>query len=157
MALGCATTERVVTEGERHYKETKKTFLGYSISTTRKPILSAMQQTMEDLRQQKLETQAMYRTLARNCALAAIALLVIGILTKYGEATGAAAILGGLSLVFAWLSIALGLWWLILIGVVLAVAVYIACKVRGFHAPDIVRAKLGAKLPPTTDAKGTIS
>jgi len=140
--LSCVTSERIVTEGEQQYEVIETTFLGYSLKKTRKPILSAMQQALEDLRQQKLETQAMYRKVALYCALCAVACLVAGYLTKYGEATGAAAILGGSSLVFAWLSVAMGLWWLVLIAVVLLVAVYIACKVRGFHAPDVVKDKI---------------
>lgn len=140
--LGCATSERIVTEGDQHYKETSKTFLGYDYSTTRKPILSALQQALEDIRQQKLETQAMYRSVALYCAIAAVVCLVAGYLTKYGEATGAAAILGGSSLVCAWLSVALGLWWLVLIAAALLLAVYIALKVRGFHAPDAIKSRI---------------
>lgn len=171
---GCSTSERIVTEGEQQYKEIATTFLWFQVKKTRKPILSALQQAFEDLRQQKIETQSMYRTVALYCAIGAVALLVVGCLTKYGEATGAAAILGGSSLVCAWLSVALGLWWLVLIAAVLAVAIYVACKVRGFHAPDIVRAKLNpskkdehfvkeeSKLVssvgiPITDTKGTVS
>jgi len=140
--LGCATSERIVTEGDQHYKETKKTFLGYDYSTTRKPILSALQQAMEDIRQQKIETQDMYRSVARYCAIGAVVCLIIGYMTKYGEATGAAAILGGSSLVCAWLSVALGLWWLVLIAAALLLAVYLALKVRGFHAPDAIKSKI---------------
>jgi len=142
IAIGCATTERVVTNGEQHYKETKKTFLGYPISTSRKPILSAMQQALEDIRQQKLETQAMYRTVALYCAIGAVVCLVAGYLTKYGEATGAAAILGGSSLVCAWLSVAMGLWWLVLIAAALLLAVYIALHVRDFHAPAAIKSRI---------------
>jgi len=138
----CATTERIVTDGEQQYQELETTFLGFRVKKTRKPILSAMQQALEDLRQQKLKTQAMYRKVALFCALGAVGLLVAGYLTKYSEATGAAAILGGSSLICAWLSVAVGLWWLVLIAVVLLVAVYLACKVRGFHAPEVIKNKI---------------
>jgi len=153
IALGCATTERIVTDGEQQYKVTETKILGYSLSKTRKPIVSAMQQILADLRQQKLETQAMYRSLARYCAIGAIVCLVIGYLTKYGEATGAAAILGGSSLVCAWLSVALGLWWLVLIAAALLLAVYIALKVRGFHAPDAIKSKIQSFKEKAKDAR----
>ena len=138
----CATTERIVADGEQQYKEIDTTFLGFPVKRIRKPILSAMQQALEDLRQEKLKTQAMYRKVALICAIGAVGFLVVGYLTKYSEATGAAAILGGSSLVCAWLSVAVGLWWLVLIAVVLLVAVYLAWKIREFHAPDVVRDKI---------------
>ena len=140
--LSCVTSERVVTEGEQQYQELETKFLGFRVNKTRKPIVSAMQQALEDLRQEKLKTQAMYRRVALYCAIGAVGFLVVGYLTKYGEATGAAAILGGSSLVCAWLSVAAGLWWLVLIAVVLLVAVYLAWKIREFHAPDVVRDKI---------------
>lgn len=142
MLISCATSDRIIIDGEQHYKETETTFLWFPVRKVRKPILSALHQAMEDLRQQKLETQAMYRTVALYCAIGAVGLLVVGCLTKYGEATGAAAILGGSSLVCAWLSVALGLWWLVLIAGALLLAVYVACKVRDWHAPDAIKAKI---------------
>jgi FtsH-binding integral membrane protein len=101
-----------------------------------------MQQALEDIRQERLKTQSMYRKVALFCAIGAVCLLVAGYLTKYSEATGAAAILGGSSLVCAWLSVAMALWWLILIAAVLLVAIYVACKMRGFHAPEAIKNKI---------------
>ena len=141
LVMSCVYSSKVVTGDDgKQYQEDSVSMCGMNVKTTRKPIVSAQQRTIDDDRKAKEQARATYRRLALFCGIAAIVCAVVGCTTSIREAGGAAWILGGASILCMWVSLMVTKPWVIALGVgAMSIAAAVHFKLLDFDVVEKVK------------------